>query len=47
MFVSSIINIAWFKSNLQKGLTVASGVSQKEYELQILRNFEENIDFKF
>ena len=45
LFISSITMVLWFAQNINT--MVASEMSQAQFELQMLENFEANINFKF
>lgn len=44
--ICSIMIVQWFVTKIQKDL-FAPGLSEEEYTMRLLANFEENIDFKF
>jgi len=45
--ISSVIVIDWFRSNIQKGLYSDPNLSDQEYKLRIMANFEMHLDYKF
>lgn len=37
----------WFENQINKGLAAASEISQHEYEILLLTNYQQNIDYRF